>query len=86
MTQSKYIQDLLHKTHIVEAHSISSLMVYNCKLSKFGVDLFSNPTLYFSVVGAQQYATLTRPEVSFIVNIVCQFMAKQMESHWTVVK
>ena len=29
MTQSKYIRDLLHKTHMAEAHSISSPMVSN---------------------------------------------------------
>ena len=58
MTQSKYIRDLLHKTNIVEAHSISSLMVSNCKLSRHGTGGFDDPTLYRSVVGALQYATL----------------------------
>ena len=38
------------------------------------------------MVGALQYATLTRPEISFAVNKVCQFMAKPLESHWAAVK
>ncbi|KHN44524.1 Putative mitochondrial protein, partial [Glycine soja] len=33
-----------------------------------------------------QYATITRPEISFSVNKVCQFMSKPLESHWTAVK
>jgi len=37
---------------MAQAHSISSPMVSSCKLSKLGVDLFSNPTLYHSLVGA----------------------------------
>ena len=38
------------------------------------------------MVGALQYATLTRPKISFAVNKVCQFMAAPLDSHWTVVK
>jgi len=86
MTQSKYIRDLLLKTHMAEAHSISSPMVFNCKLSRYGVDVFHDPTLYRSVVGALQYATLNRLEISFAVNKVCQFMAAPLDSHWAVVK
>ena len=86
MTQSKYIQDFLHKTHMVEAHSISSPMVSNYKLSKHGVHVFHDPSLYRSVVGALQYATLTRFEISFAVNKVFQFMAAPMDSHWRIVK
>ena len=40
MTQSKYIRDLLHKTHMAEAHSISSPMVSNCKLSNMVLMFF----------------------------------------------
>ncbi|RZB80750.1 N-terminal acetyltransferase B complex auxiliary subunit NAA25 isoform C [Glycine soja] len=39
-----------------------------------------------SVVGALQYATLTRPEISDAVNKVCQYMANPLDSHWAVVK
>jgi len=46
----------------------------------------SDPYMYRSVVGALQYATLTRPEISFSVNKVCQFMSHPLESHWVAVK
>ncbi|XP_028191519.1 uncharacterized protein LOC114377278 [Glycine soja] len=71
---------------MAEAHSISSPMVSNCNLSKHSVDAFHDPFLYRSIVSALQYATLTRPEFSFAVNKVCQFMAAPLDSHWTVVK
>lgn len=32
---------------------------------------FKDPVLYRSVVGALQYVTLTRPEITFYVNKVC---------------
>jgi len=65
---------------------IPSPMTTNCKLTKAGLDLFSDPSLYRSVVGALQYTTITRPELSYAVNKVCQFMANPMDSHWTAVK
>ena len=71
---------------MAQAHSISTPMVTNCKLSKHGADLFHDPTLYRSVVGVLQYATLIRPEISYVVNKVCQYMANPLDSHWAVAK
>ncbi|XP_020236431.1 uncharacterized protein LOC109815998 [Cajanus cajan] len=65
---------------------ISSPMVSGCKLSKSGSDKFLYVSLYRSVVGALQYATITRPEISFSVNKVCQFMSNPLEQHWSAVK
>ena len=36
MMQTKYVCDLLNKTHMAKAHSVSSPIVSNCKLSKLG--------------------------------------------------
>lgn len=46
----------------------------------------SNPDLYRSLVGSLQYLTLTRPEISFAVNTVCQHMHLPLEQHFTAVK
>jgi len=61
-------------------------MIANCKLTKADSDLFGDPSLYRSVVGALQYTTITKPELSYVVNKVYQFMANHMDSHWTTVK
>ena len=45
-----------------------------------------NPQFYRSIVGALQYVTITRPELSYSVNKVCQFMHKPLEAHWQAVK
>ncbi|CAH9095526.1 unnamed protein product, partial [Cuscuta europaea] len=49
-------------------------------------DPFSDPHLYRSIVGALQYVTITRPEISYSVNRVCQFMHKPTLTHWSAVK
>jgi histone deacetylase 1/2 len=86
LSQTKYIRDLLTKTNMHEAKSMPTPMVGNLKLSKAGSDYLQDPTMYRSVVGALQYATITRPEISFSVNKACQFLSQPLESHWTAVK
>ncbi|XP_043717628.1 uncharacterized mitochondrial protein AtMg00810-like [Telopea speciosissima] len=47
---------------------------------------FDDPTLYRSIVGALQYLTLTRPDIAFSVNRVCQFMHTPTVDYWAAVK
>uniref|UniRef100_A0A803Q7V7 Uncharacterized protein n=1 Tax=Cannabis sativa TaxID=3483 RepID=A0A803Q7V7_CANSA len=56
------------------------------KLSSYGSEPAPDTTLYRSIVGALQYATITRPELSYCVNKVCQYMHSPLLSHWTAVK
>ena len=43
-------------------------------------------TKYRSIVGALQYLSLTRPDISFSVNKVCQYMSALTTAHWSAVK
>jgi hypothetical protein len=58
------------------------------KLSVVNGELLSSEdsTRYRSIVGALQYITLTRPDIAFSVNKVCQFLHAPTTVHWTVVK
>jgi histone deacetylase 1/2 len=86
LNQAKYIRDLLCKAKMENFKPIGSPMMSSCKLSKLGSDVMTDPTLYRSTVGALQYATLTRPDIAFSVNKVCQFMSRPLETHWKAVK
>nr|KAJ0191944.1 hypothetical protein LSAT_V11C800425760 [Lactuca sativa] len=55
------------------------------RLQKAG-DPFSDPKLYRQVVGSLQYATITRPDIAYSVNRVCQFMHSPTNRHWQAVK
>ncbi|KAL5554519.1 hypothetical protein UlMin_041920 [Ulmus minor] len=55
-------------------------------LSKFDGDLMADVTMYRSVVGVLQYATLTRPDIAFSVNKASQFMHQPTSAHWLSVK
>lgn len=86
LTQSKYLRDLLAKTDMSKSNSVVTPMASSTKLTKTGSADFSDPSLYRSIVGALQYATITRPEICYSVNKVCQFMAHPSDTHWLAVK
>ena len=83
LSQSKYILSILQKAHMDKAKPTSN----PCSFSKFTDSTkFHDPTLYRSIVGALQYLTITRPDISFSVNKACQVMHSPMSSDWTNVK
>ena len=48
--------------------------------------LFSDPTMFRSLAGALQYLTITRSDLSFSVNSICQFMHAPTEDHFRALK
>ena len=88
LTQRKYIHDLLVRTNMDTSKSVSTPMLPADKLSLHDGDPLSpeDTTKYRSVVGTLQYLSLTRPDISFSVNRVCQFLSMPTTSHWAAVK
>jgi Reverse transcriptase (RNA-dependent DNA polymerase) len=86
LSQGKYIRDLLTRVHMHNAKPCSSPMITGQSLSKYQGDLFENLQLYRTIIGALQYATITRPDIAFAVNKVSQFMHTPTTDHWMAVK
>ncbi|XP_043687671.1 uncharacterized mitochondrial protein AtMg00810-like [Telopea speciosissima] len=61
-------------------------MAVSTQFTKFSGSPMDDPILYRSMVGALQYATLTRPDIQFVANKVCQFMHRPTVDHWAAVK
>ncbi|XP_031269935.1 zinc finger BED domain-containing protein RICESLEEPER 2-like [Pistacia vera] len=57
-----------------DAHSCSIPMTAGTKLSSTDNELFKDPSLYGSTIGALQYLTLIRPDISFTVNKQSQYL------------
>lgn len=55
-------------------------------LSATDDEILQNPTEYRSLVGALQYLTRSRPEITYAVNQVCQFMHSPTTLHLTASK
>ena len=88
LTQEKYASDILSRVGMKDCKPSSTPMSTTEKLSLNEGKLLSpeEGTKYRSIVGALQYLTLTRPDISFSVNKVCQFLHAPTSLHWTAVK
>ena len=86
LNQRKYIADLLHRTHMAEAKSASTPFAITPVLTLQSGTPLSDPTEYRAIVGSLQYLSLTRPDITFAVNKLSQFMHKPMTDHWSAAK
>jgi hypothetical protein len=86
LSQRRYLHSLLEKTHMATAKPIHTSMVTGQQLSRYTGTKLSDPHLYRSTVGALQYATVTRPDLTFAVNKASQFMSEPTDAHWQMVK
>jgi hypothetical protein len=65
-----------------DAKPIASPMATSTSLSAFEGALFYDPTLYCNTIEALQYFCITRPNISFTINKLSQFMHKPLKPHW----
>jgi histone deacetylase 1/2 len=88
LSQGKYAQDLLVRAHMDKSKTVSTPMSVQDKLATDQGTPLSDDALfeYRSTIGGLQYLTLTRPDISFAVNKVCQYLAKPTTVHWEAVK
>lgn len=72
LTQEGCVTDLLKRVNMITCTAVSTLKSTSEKLSSLeGNSLgLEDSTKYRSIVGALQYLTLTRPDISFSVNKV----------------
>jgi len=88
LTQERYASDILKRVNMQLCKPVKTPLNTTEKLSvtsgtRLGVE---DSTRYRSIVGALQYLTLTRPDLSFSVNKVCQFLHSPTTVHWEAVK
>jgi hypothetical protein len=70
LSQDKYVGDLLKKTWMVMSKLVGTPLAIGEKLAS-----------YIGIVGALQYLTLTRLDIAFAVNKVCQFLHAPTDVH-----
>ncbi|XP_016206089.1 uncharacterized protein LOC107646419 [Arachis ipaensis] len=81
----KHVKDLLKRADMADARAMPTPMMSGLRLDASRA-VFDRPTLYRSVVGGLQYATITRPDIAYAVNKVSQFLHSPLEQHWKAVK
>uniref|UniRef100_A0A5B6Z3F8 Reverse transcriptase Ty1/copia-type domain-containing protein n=1 Tax=Davidia involucrata TaxID=16924 RepID=A0A5B6Z3F8_DAVIN len=81
LSQRKYVLDLLQDTGMLGCRPASTPMDPNLKLTVESGELLSDPSGYQRLVGRLIYLTNTRPDLTFAVSVVSQFMHALRTSH-----
>ncbi|KAK6120967.1 hypothetical protein DH2020_045294 [Rehmannia glutinosa] len=85
ISQRKYALDILEETGLTDCKPVSTPMDPNVKLLPNGGDLSRSREDTGRLVGKLNYLTMTRPDISFPVSIVSQFLNSPCDSHWNAV-
>lgn len=86
LLQRTYIVDRLDCADLSHVRHCSTHVITSRHLSAFEGDLTSNLNLYRNILGALQYLTHTRPDISYIVKKLSQFPQRPTSLQWQVVK
>ncbi|XP_019177709.1 PREDICTED: uncharacterized protein LOC109172914 [Ipomoea nil] len=81
----RYMTDLLSHSGMVDCKPLATPAAVTQPVTPSDQP-FENPTQYRLIVGALQYLTITRPDLSYASNHLCQFMHSPSVDHWGLVK
>uniref|UniRef100_A0A2N9HJ90 Integrase catalytic domain-containing protein n=1 Tax=Fagus sylvatica TaxID=28930 RepID=A0A2N9HJ90_FAGSY len=85
LTQAKYTSDLISRAGITDSKIVDTPIEYNNRLNTHDGEPLPDATLYRQLVGSLVYLTVTRPDISYAVHIVSQFMAAPRSLHYAAV-
>jgi hypothetical protein len=85
LTQAKYISDLLSRANLTDSKIVDTPTELNTRLTPDDGEPLRDFTLYRHLVGSLVYLTVTRPDISYAVHQVSQFMAAPRSTHFSAV-
>ena len=85
ISQRKYTLDILVDTGMLDCKHVDTPMDPNLKLVPSQGELLRDQRRYRRLVGKLNYLTITRPDISFPLSLVSQFLQSPCDSHWDAV-
>ncbi|XP_077223377.1 uncharacterized protein LOC143856981 [Tasmannia lanceolata] len=85
LSQRKYVLELLEEIGNLSVKPVAAPMDPNVKLVPEEGELLKDPGRYRRLVGKLIYLTVTRPDISYAVGVISQYMTSPRTSHWNVV-
>ncbi|PKU84943.1 Retrovirus-related Pol polyprotein from transposon TNT 1-94 [Dendrobium catenatum] len=86
LSQGHFAQTILHRAGMLNCKPVSTPSQIKNNSTNQASLAFANPSLYRQLAGSLQYLTLTRPDISFAVNKVCQHMQNPTNLHFESLK
>ena len=84
LNQRKFALEILKETDVMGCKPIKSPMEQQLKLSKSSGELLANPSQNKRLIGKLIYLTLSRPNITYVVNRLSQFLAQPKAPHMQV--
>lgn len=85
LSQGKYAEDILYQAGMSDCNPMPTPLPLQL-FTDAKPELFPEPSYFRSLAGKLQYLTLTRPDIQFAVNFVCQRMHEPTQSDFTLLK
>jgi hypothetical protein len=85
LSQRKYTLNFLHDTGYLGSKPIATPMEPNLNLMPDEGDFIDNPNTYRRLVSKLIYLTTTRPDISYAISIVSQFMTGPRDPHMNAI-
>lgn len=82
LCQRKYALDIITESGLLGAKSVSHPIEQNHKLTLASGDSLSGPFRYHRLVGRLIYLGITKPELSYAIHTLSQFMHDPKPDHW----
>ena len=85
ITQVKYASELLSRARLIDSKTVDTPVEFNAHLTPSRGKPLSNPSLYRRLVGSLVYLTVTRPDISYAVHQVSQYLSAPRSTHYAAV-
>ncbi|KAI0519453.1 hypothetical protein KFK09_006901 [Dendrobium nobile] len=86
LAQSIYATSILHKAGMVDCKPVSTPLPTKFLRNEQSDDLYERPEHYHQITGALQYLMITRPDLLYAVNFLCQHMHQPLQTHYNLLK
>jgi hypothetical protein len=83
LSQEKYIQNLLDRSSLTDHRTAETLMELNVHLVATDSEPLEVTTHYRHIVGSLIYLGVTRPDISYSVHILSQFVSAPTQIHYS---
>ncbi|XP_026437393.1 uncharacterized protein LOC113335583 [Papaver somniferum] len=85
ISQVKYASEILNRAGLTDSKILETPLELNVKLNPIDGKALSDPTLYRQLVWSLNYLTIIRPDISYAVHVVSQFMSAPRTTHFAAI-
>ncbi|PKU68279.1 Retrovirus-related Pol polyprotein from transposon TNT 1-94 [Dendrobium catenatum] len=84
--QANYAKKIIDRAGMTQSKPVSTPLSTKTTVSTKSQEPYDNPHLYRQIIGSLQYLTLTRPDIQFAVQQLCQHMQNPLNLHQEALK